>query len=1042
MESNELIDQSYEVARLLGNPFPGLRPFSFEESHLFFGREGQSDEVLEKLSANRFVAILGASGSGKSSLMFCGLIPILYGGFLTSAGSNWRIITTRPGISPIDNLSVALTEKLPDFGDLDEDEKLIRKTIMSTLLRSTSLGLIEAVKQAKLGKNEAIFIMIDQFEELFRYRRSSGNPAAVEESLAFVKLILEAVSQKELPIYVALTMRSDFIGDCAQYPDLTKKINDSHYLIPQMTREQKRLAIVGPVAVGGGKITPRLVQRLLNDVGDSPDQLPILQHSLMRTWDFWKLHPEEGEFVDVPHYESIGTITEALSNHANEAYDELSEREKLVCESMFKTLTEKSVDNIGIRRPTKLKDIATIARVMPEEIIPVIEKFRSSGRSLLMPPAGVALDPDTVIDISHESLMRIWIRLKKWVEQESESVQMYLRLCEASAMYQLGKAGLWRNPDLQLALNWKEIQQPSLTWAKQYNPAFERAMVFLETSKKAFEEEEANKERLQKKRLRQVRITAMILGSAAVISLIFLVIAIDQRTKAINNEKRARDQEKAAIEQRNEAERQKQIAIEQQRIAEEQRGIAEEQKTQADIERENAKRSALVAREKQKLANINAAEANRQRIRAEEQTVEAVNQKKRAEKQKSIAENEKERADQLRVLSIARSMAIKSLQIKDTAKKVLLAEQAFLFNKEYQGRKLDHDIYDGLYYAYKYLNGDDFNLLKGHSKAVRSIRFSPESGSLFSGGSDGRIIQWDLQNRVPKTSTQAGFLIRDLALSPDGNLVAVGGESNKIKIYKSDLSLQISSLPVEASQTWNIQFLNNTTLVSSGTDNTLLRWNLSSLKADTIAKLPERIHSFVVDPDKLGVYAGTEKGNLIYIDLTNGRTHHLYDRKGNKSIDAIAISKNGDQIVFGDEAGTCRIFYLKEKKVLVLRGHRSRINDIKFSQDEKLLATASFDGTVRLWDLTNLNDQPVVLSDNSSWVWAVCFDPLKKELIAGCVDNTMRAYPTEMQFFTTDICEKLDRNLSEKEWKQYVAKDIPYRKTCKGLPKGKENSHE
>src|SRR5690606_22668491 len=95
----------------LMNPFPGLRPFGFEESHLFFGREGQSDEVLLNLARHRFTAVIGASGSGKSSLMYCGLIPILYGGFMTQAGADWTVLVTRPGISPIDNLAEAIVSK-------------------------------------------------------------------------------------------------------------------------------------------------------------------------------------------------------------------------------------------------------------------------------------------------------------------------------------------------------------------------------------------------------------------------------------------------------------------------------------------------------------------------------------------------------------------------------------------------------------------------------------------------------------------------------------------------------------------------------------------------------------------------------------------------------------------------------------------------------------------------------------------------------------------------------------------------------------------
>jgi len=353
------------------NPFPGLRPFGIEESHLFFGREGQSDEVLVKLAENRFAGVLGASGSGKSSLMYCGLIPTLYGGFMTQAGSNWKIVVLRPGGGPIDNLAESLVGKDDEYKELDEEERLIRKTITATVLRSSSLGLVEAVKQLKTSDDENILILVDQFEELFRYKKTESMTSSLDESAAFVNLLMEAVHQFEEPIYVTITMRSDFIGECAIFPELTQMINDSHYLIPQMTRDQKRLAIEGPVAVGGGTIAPRLVQQLLNDVGDNPDQLPILQHALMRTWSNWAENHKDEEAMDIRHYNAIGTLKEALSQHANEAYDMLSKREKQIAETMFKALTERGSENQGIRRPTKMGVIASIAGVTEDEVIRV-----------------------------------------------------------------------------------------------------------------------------------------------------------------------------------------------------------------------------------------------------------------------------------------------------------------------------------------------------------------------------------------------------------------------------------------------------------------------------------------------------------------------------------------------------------------------------------------------------------------------------------------------------------------------------------------------
>ena len=148
--------------------------------------------------------------------------------------------------------------------------------------------------------------------------------------------------------------------------------------------------------------------------------------------------------------------------HANEAFDELNDTQREICAILFKAITEKRGESFGIRRPTVLSEIASIADVSVEEVSSVIEKFREPGRSLLMPPADQVLHADSMIDISHESLMRIWVRLKNWVDEESESINMYMRLAEAGSLHQAGKGGLWRPPDLQIALRWQIKNKPTL----------------------------------------------------------------------------------------------------------------------------------------------------------------------------------------------------------------------------------------------------------------------------------------------------------------------------------------------------------------------------------------------------------------------------------------------------------------------------------------------------------------------------------------------------------------------------------------------------
>ena len=193
-------------AKVLSNPFPGLRPFEADEEHLFFGREQEIDELLRRLRTTRFLLVAGSSGTGKSSLVRSGLIPALQSGSMLQAGSNWRIILFRPGDNPIANLAAAMDapDALGSEGELASTNRVL---LEATLLRS-SLGIVQAVRLAQTPSNDNVLIVVDQFEELFRFRRSGRGGNSRDEAAAFFKLLLEATGQQDLPIYIALTMRS------------------------------------------------------------------------------------------------------------------------------------------------------------------------------------------------------------------------------------------------------------------------------------------------------------------------------------------------------------------------------------------------------------------------------------------------------------------------------------------------------------------------------------------------------------------------------------------------------------------------------------------------------------------------------------------------------------------------------------------------------------------------------------------------------------------------------------------------------------------
>ena len=474
----------------LQNPFPGLRPFEAAETHLFFGRDGQSSAIVERLAARRFVAVVGTSGSGKSSLVRAGLLPMLEGGFMARAGSAWRFAVMRPGSNAIRRLAEALAD--PDALGGESVTPELRTPLMEAVLRRSAIGLIDAFRQARLPEGENLLVVVDQFEELFRFHSTNVGGADTDNGAAFVNLLLEAVRQTELPIYVVLTMRSDFLGDCARFVDLPEMLNDGQYLIPRLTRDQRRASIEGPIAVSGASIAPRLTQRLLNDAGENPDVLPVLQHALMRTWDAWHMDGPANGPMDLEHYAHIGGMTEALSQHADQGYLALASipGAQAAAQSLFRGLCERSADYRETRRPATFGNLCSVAGVDAATMTRVIDAFRRYGRTFLMPGWPTLLESDTMIDISHESLIRQWQTLRNWVQLESRSAALYTRL-KTTAQLWPDNAALWRNPDLERALLWMNEERPNRAWAARYGTVeeFERAMSFLEASKTAWRAE-------------------------------------------------------------------------------------------------------------------------------------------------------------------------------------------------------------------------------------------------------------------------------------------------------------------------------------------------------------------------------------------------------------------------------------------------------------------------------------------------------------------------------------------------------------------------
>jgi hypothetical protein len=518
------------------NPFVGLRPFEAEDALYYFGRREHSQALLNLLRETRFLAVVGSSGSGKSSLVRAGLIPNLEAGFLARNRDAWHIARMKPGDRPVFNLAQALLEAMnsrdASTGNSDWFEAIRTRGIHGAMAR---IGPVLEREKSNL------FLLVDQFEEVFRFGVRSKDTGKQEQAAEFVDLLLRLADQDELPVYVCLTMRTDYIGDCDAFPGLPEAMNRSQYLVPRLTRTQRREAIEGPIRLSGASISTRLLDRLLNESGQIRDDLPVLQHALMRTWEKWQDNPSRGSFIDMDHYQEIGTMKDALSNHADEALQELSEEDRHLAKRLFQALTETDAENRGIRRPAHLSQLEAVTGVLGDKLRLIMDKFRKHHRAFLV----LSSDADNpLVDITHESLMRQWGTLAEWMKEEADHADTYRRLADAAELEQKKKGGLYTDPALQAALDWLKDRAPTKAWAEQYHQNFDRAKTFLEKSREnrdekklAEEKQQKERERLlmeknrqQQKTLRLTKIFIFIISISLLISL-FLAFLARQRSR-------------------------------------------------------------------------------------------------------------------------------------------------------------------------------------------------------------------------------------------------------------------------------------------------------------------------------------------------------------------------------------------------------------------------------------------------------------------------------------------------------------------------------
>ena len=518
-------------------PYTGLRSFTEEESIYFKGREENIEQAIVQLQRNKFIMVTGASGDGKSSLVYAGIIPNARAGFLKSKYTDWVVADFRPERTPFKNLCKSLAGQLKiENTDTVESELKHGFSALIDLYKNSPRHLDtdsaewneadDAGKAALKRKSANLMILVDQFEEFFTNPENYQNGAPSRESNLVLNVLLETsriALEEDLPIYVVFTMRSDFIGQCSAFRGLPEYIGFSQFFVPRLNRTQLQQVIEEPAVLSGNKISRRLTERLIYDLTEGVDQLPILQHALNQIWHAADHGKEE---MDLIHYAMVGgmpadelpgqqketfrewfnNLTDEIRNcyhepglqnvldtHTNKLYLEAAEyyrREtgkdisiedvQAIIKTAFTCLT-KIDQSRAVRNRMTLQEITDILNrpgLETEQVGAVLNIFREPGNTFIRPfindeTENKKLKPGDVLDITHESLIRNWHYLEEWALEEFEDYTVYLdfeKQLNRWVSNDKSNGYLLSIGPLVFFENWYERVQPNKYWISRYLP--------------------------------------------------------------------------------------------------------------------------------------------------------------------------------------------------------------------------------------------------------------------------------------------------------------------------------------------------------------------------------------------------------------------------------------------------------------------------------------------------------------------------------------------------------------------------------------------
>ncbi|NBD16319.1 MAG: hypothetical protein GVY04_09285 [Cyanobacteria bacterium] len=924
-------------------PYMGLKAFSEEDTAYFYGREQLTQKLIAELYHRSFLAVVGASGSGKSSVVQAGIIAQLKAGKQLPGSEQWRICYFRPGEHPL----TSLTEQLADSPEQQEQ--------LEGLLYEGVEGL---VRWLRAYSEPMVVLVVDQFEELFTL-------ASPVERHQFLELLLGTMNYARDRVKLLITLRVDFVTHCLEYSELAALLQQASFFVPpHLPKPEYRNVIINPAASVGLQVEPALVEVLLQEIGTSAGQLPLLEFVLEQLWE----NRDKGKLTLKAYQQEIGGLEGALEQKANTVYQNLDAEAQDCAQWIFLALTQVGDGMADTSRRIRKGDLivgkypqALVERtlqalveanlvVVDSETVSNSQRGESRSTSASSDEEWTELPIDTNIEIAHEILIQNWSTLQWWLEQNRTRLQLQRQLQQA--------ANLWHDNEQNPDYLWQGVRlaQAEDIYIKYTEELSESVQQFVES---AIAQRDAQQRQAQR-RLRRAQAAATTISLLGIIATIIGGLAYWQRQQTLVNQVRTLNASAHVLSDSEQPLKALVTSLEAGEVLQTIRFFP------SSLRWETASTLQTILHRSPAL-NL---------LSGHTQTVQAVDVS----------------PDGNLIASASWDGTVKLWQSNGQLIKTLDAHHREVMDIHFQpeGTLFASASLDGTIRLWQ-RDGTLVKVISTQQQALNCVRFMPNGQQFITAGEDGTLAIWNGDGTLDKRFLAHDQGISQISISPDGNWIASASQhSSVVKIWQQDGTL-VQRLTAEDGVSDLAFSANGERIAVASLSGQIQIWHQDGTLQAELPPSPNVATAVAFTPDGKLISADQE-GNIEYWawqDHPHSPTITLTAHQG--AVRDVSFFPNSNVMVSASDDKTLRTWQLPEP----MKGQQEDIYSVQFAPTGNQFASAGWDHTIRLWNAEGMITQQ--LAGHTKSIKALSFSPNGQRLASGSADQTIKIWHPHQQ---------------------------------------------